>query len=190
MEKRNLSYLIFILLCKRERRQQILCKWHAKQPFEGNNGVEIMTKFINIVLHEPVRIQMTHTALSLWRGKLEIPYTWMTVEERSLIVELYKHHEILFTYRQRYEGNCFKFTRCTLNTKLYDMYSLQHRRELIRDFAAICITIRKSESIWFRWLLIRCCQEIMMSRNRTDRFVYELHHQLQANRNVINIPVI
>ena len=133
---------------------------------------------------------MTNTAISFWKGKLEIPYTWLTTEETTLVTLLYKQHKTLFKYREKYEANCFKFSMCTLDTKLYTMYSAQHRRELIRDFAAICMTIRKKEVTQFRWTLIQCCQQLMVTRATIDRFVFELHHQLQLGRNVREIPVI
>jgi len=190
MEKRNLSYLVFILLCKRERRQQILCRWHTKQPLDGSDAVDIIVKFINIILHEPIRFQMTQTDISLWRGKLSIPHTWMTTDEKNMVSNLYKKHKTLFKQREKYEANCFKFSRCTIQNKLYSIYSLQHRRELIRDFAAICLTIRKKQTHHFRWLLIQVCQQIMISRSKPDRFIFELHNQLQLDGNVREIPVI
>lgn len=187
MEKKELSYLIFILLCKRNRRQQILSNWHATQPVKGDTTVEIWTRFIDTILHESIRVVMTHNAISFWNGKLSIPYTWLTAEESQQVVKLYVKHKTLFKHREKYEASCFKFSQCTLNSS--SLYPLKHRKELVRDFATICVHIKKKGD-WGRWLLIHSCQRIMITRKSTDRFVYELQNQLQLNGNVRNIPVI
>jgi len=186
MEKKELSYLIFILLCKRNRRQQIIFKWNASQPVKGDTPVEILTLFINTILHESIKVVMTHNAISFWDGKLQIPYAWLTAEESNQVKQLYIKHKSIFKHREKYEANCFKFSQCILKG---DIYPLKHRRELVRDFATICTHILKKNNQG-RWLLIQCCQQMMVSRKKTDRFIYELHNQLQLNGNVRNIPVI
>lgn len=183
MSKKDLSYFIFILLCKRERRKQILYQWHIKKPFNSQNLIEIWTNFIDIILHDKIQILMTETSISFWNGKLEIPYIWLTHEEKQYIINMYISKVKIFKMREKYEANKFKYTQCTLTGTLYSIYKLQHRRELIRDFAIICKN--------YRWQLIKCCQCIIIKKEKkADRFIYELHNQLQLDGNIENIPVL
>lgn len=161
--------LIHNLLCKRKRRLELILYWHSDSiPFEAEtNLLNIIYRFINIILYDPVQVSM-HADYFYVLRELKIPYALLTAEEREIVKNL-------FSNRCEYFGSCefyvtnYKLTRYRQRLEL----SMQHRREIVRDF--IGLLFKKH----YQCAVLHVIQRLLIEKSN-DLFLIAVHEVLQG----------
>lgn len=170
---------LFNLLGKRKRRILILSRWHMSQCVAGNTFEEIMQNFMECVLYKPIEITMYPEYMRIFPIEgLKIYYNWLFPEELEFVKELYLKRSEYFKSCNFFINNAFRFSGATAK------FSIQNRRELVRDFVHMYIAIKKEV-----FTLLYVCQQMLLNRN-VDRFIVDLHHALQGRFNIKNIMCI
>jgi hypothetical protein len=187
MEKTHFQQLIYKLLCKRKRRAKILLQWHRRQCTPGKTPFETLHSFFQIVLYGSIHVGLTHEALQLFpdaKQGMDIPYAWLTPQEQLQICKMFVHRSTLFTKHCFYDSGHCKMYGYKHNGPLYSLWSLEHRRELLRDFCFLVLSIPdKCVCTYYRVLLTQIVQHMMHTppRGRTvDPFLASLHCVLQG----------
>lgn len=198
MDKKKVAHLVYILLCKRVRRGQILAHLHVKQPCEAPHGggfVSVAKLFINIVLYHKFALVLKHDSISFFNGKLPLMLSWLTPEERSIVNQMYDERVALFKNRKEFQSslNHFEYSHFALNGARYDHFSLIHRRELVRDFLGLCMSYEGKatlEPFYMWWKLIEVLQHLIAERGiKTDPALLQFHDQLQKQRPIKDVPI-
>jgi hypothetical protein len=168
---------IFDIVGKRNRRLLILTRWLKKQ-------IDIQ-KLFEIILYGPVKLEITHDRCQLLDCTfLDIEYSWLTKQERDMVIHFFVNRYTFFSDVQFYktEGT-FRLRHCKYDcTKVWP---IEQRRELLRDFIWLLMS-KKELTIEPESLLVAVGQK-MMTEKRCDRFIKEMHNALQGRANVKEI---
>lgn len=174
--KRQIDILLYSLFCKRSRRQCLILKWHTMRPVKGNTVKEVFKQFVLILLHNSIQIYMYKDAICFFKNEeLRIPYSWLTVDELEIVKYMFVHRKDIFIHVD--DVNCvLKYTKCGLSL------DMDYRREMVRDFAQFVTTLKKDKAIYLKSVLLQSLQQIIAEEPfKTDRFLFELHFNLQKN---------
>lgn len=167
--------LVHALLCKRQRRIQVIALWHSKAiPFDGETNLfKIVYKFINVILYAPLQISMHADYFYVFR-ELRIPYSFLTTFEREIAKDLYLNRSEHFQSCEFYVNN-YKLDRCRENVVL----PVLNRREIVRDFVGLLQSRR------YRYVVLYVVQWILVERK--DPFVLDLHEVAQGRLPIANL---
>lgn len=170
------------MLCKKKRRLHILLRWHCSKCTEGDDFETVVANFFKIILYTPLKIALFTTHIQLFQisTQLIIPYSWLNPHEKSLLQEV-------MINRKEYFGNIQNFVNDGFLMKDYKKpidWSIQHRREILRDFVLFCYS---KKDIHSTYLFLSVCQKLMLNAKNVDRFVLELHNAIQTGYPISNI---
>lgn len=170
---------LFKLLGKRKRRIYILAKWHSSKCIEGERLEDVMKNFMHCILYNPIEITLYPEYLRIFAiPGLHIYYSWLRSDELEFIKEIYLSRKDYFKNCNFFVDKAFRFSGCTAT------FSIQHRRELVRDFVNMYISIKKET-----FVLLYVCQQMLLNP-KVDRFIVDLHHALQGRFNIKEILCI
>lgn len=177
-----LQQFLFNLLCKRKRRRNLMLRFHTRMPFKGATLDQVFQKFIQCILHHPIRLQIGNSYLSCFGGELRIHFTWLTLEERNTVHMIVSNKEKLFRKITVLESNEVIMSQCIFDKQLTSSYAIENRRELVRDFVYYLLHVQKdvSKEI-YKYYLKKTCLKIITVSREVDRFVFELHNGLARN---------
>lgn len=174
-EQFDLDLLLFRLLGKRKRRQQILMHWHSKPVKDAQ---DYMYLFVDTVLHQPIEFSMYSEYFCLFGNQMfSIYYHWLEPGEVQMIATAFRLRRELFLLQSvGDEGTC-----CLTQCKVTGNFAKHNRRELVRDYCWMGIA-RKDAELFFKFLLLRTLQKIKTKRKIIDPFVHQLHYALQGRK--------
>lgn len=156
------------LLGKRKRRFPILWCWHARQPVKGETTTDVVYRFVRLLLFSPLQVEMTRQGLTLWPGEpnLMILYSWLTEEELLTIKWLFRNRHTVFRSIRQSDNGDFELSKCKLQVKL----SLQHRRELVRDFLFMSQMQKPAIAAHLRFALRQAIEQLILEGKVDDLF--------------------
>lgn len=174
-ERFDLDLLLFRLLGKRKRRQQLLMHWHSKVV---KDPLEYMHSFIDTILHQPIEFSVYSEYFSFFTNQnFCIYYHWLEPGEVQMIATAFRLRRELFTLQSvGDEGTC-----CLTQCRVAGNFAKHNRRELVRDYCWMGIA-RKDAELMFKFLLLRTLQRIKVKRKNVDPFVHQLHYALQGRK--------
>lgn len=176
---------LYSLFGKRKRRILILARWHAqpKPPIETpQNTLESITQaFITCLLKEPIVLSLYKTHIKVFNVQgMHIPHEWLFPHEMQYINDLYaRRFEVNFKSRDTFVNGTFALTGLR-EAEL----SIQHRRELVRDFIWMVSSRKADEHLWKYTLLVVFQQLLLRDR---DPLIVGLHAALQGRANLREI---
>jgi len=184
----DLEFFIFNLLCKRKRRILILTKWHTT--FEPEKDIaSTFHKFFKIILYSPIKLTMYQDYFKLFDNTqdLQIPYKWLLPQEQDFIIKLFKEREQVFGKIEFYVSGTFSLRNCKIQGD--NLWSIEHRREILRDF--VFLVIKKKDFQHAHYFLLNMCQKFLADEKiKPDRFIVELHNVLQNRDKFENLKCI
>jgi hypothetical protein len=174
MEKKlDISAFIFGLLGKRRRRAHILAHWHTGKCIGGETDARrVVFLFTDWILNKPIHLSMYPDYFRIFPvGGLNIYYTWLLPHEREFLIELYNRRTEYFASTQHFASGGFQLLGCK-NAE----FSLENRKELVRDFFIMFRTVVK----WSDYVLVHACQQLLIQSGGKDMFIRELHEGAQG----------
>lgn len=163
------------LLGRRSRRIPILYRWNTSSaPCKGDTVENVVDVFINILLYSEICLEMTHLAIypfGISNGHgLSIPFTWLTCRELETVKWIHCKRTQLFRCERRHPNKQENFVLQDVIGKL--TLSIQHRRELVRDFVGMCLVQKNPEiSAALHYALLLAVHKMIHSKVQVDAFI-------------------
>lgn len=166
---------IFGLLGKRKRRKNILCHWHSGAQ---KDAYAYVYEFVDTILHKPIDFVIKTEYIYFFGDTLlPIHLSWLTENERDMLASAYACKKALFGLISVHNQGCL-LAAC----KLKGTFSIENRRELVRDFCWMGLS-NKEVSLVFESVLLHVLQKLKVTRRFTyDPFVHQLHFALQGRK--------
>lgn len=169
------------LLGRRSRRIPILYRWNTvSQPCKGDTLESVVETLINTLLYGEICLEMTHAALypfGMSKGHgLSIPFTWFTRQELETIKWIHCKRTELFKCERRHLNDKNNFVLTQFMGKL--TLSIEHRRELVRDFTGMCLVQKSPERFHYAIML---ALHKMIHGNCVDQFIVGILRLLDGN---------
>lgn len=158
----------------------IVAQWHK------SGSLDTIYQFFDMMLHHPLQLSMHTEYFTIFAGiSFPILYDWLLPQERKIICEMFINRDNLFKHIN-FSPNTetFFFTDCKLTLNM----SIQHRRELVRDFVFLCYTKKDIADI-LPLIMIKISQKLMLLKH-CDVFVKRLHYAVQGHGKIEEIICI
>lgn len=182
IDRIDLRNFIFGLVGKRTRRRYILRYWARTQLLWGSTPKERIERFIHYLLYVAVEFRMTEYGIFLCGNYLSIPYQAMTQDELTFVAKMFSQREALFKNKTITEYG-FTFSGCTFDS--YDLWDIEWRHELLRDFIIDSLqSFEKDERTTLWVLFLEIVQHLICNpekQRHIDKFLGDLHHVLQGH---------
>ncbi len=181
----EINLLLFGLLGKRKRRILILTRWLSQSngSVVGNSIQETVSRFINLILYEPIRIHLLKDGFRIFDPpELVIYYNWLCSDELAIIKELYLNRLDHFKTRNFYVNDTFHFYGTSTELEL----PIENRRELVRDYIGLFYGLQKDRD-FVNYVMLYVCQQLLLRKGGPDSFIVGLHHALQGRFELKNI---
>jgi len=199
MNKGRFREFFFQLLCVKERRRQLLQKWHQPFPVTKLDAslVDVFKRFITTLLYGTVDLCIQKHTFSVFTGKWEdrcltIRKEWLTQQEAAFLEEAVRDKERLFMARKEYENNLYDYGdfiyKDGADTKPYDtLVDQMWRRQLLRDFVFLLMATPRVHHCLLHF--VRAVQSVLLTKQaKSDVFLAALHGGLQGRFPVDQIP--
>jgi len=184
----DVEELFAMLFADSKRRIQIMLFWNLRQPVQGDDLRSVLTKFIKIILYQPLYLTLTTNAFLLFKSEygLSIPFQSMTIAERNLIKKIYVNRYIIFEDVDRFQqNNTWRISKYRGDHSV--LWPDNYRKEMIREFVQFLFYRKSKLKSVIRWELIVITQTLISERQQRDvRFLQSLHDKLQDIGNINN----